>query len=50
MYVLYMYRSVMVMDDVRVGQLALFSESILKQLVNSAGLGHIDAVLEPVLM
>ena len=40
----------MVSEDTKVGQLAVFSEDILKELVNSAGLGHIDAVLQPVLM
>lgn len=40
----------MVADDLRVGQLAVFSENLLKELVSSAGLGHIDAVLHPVLV
>ena len=40
----------MVAEDTRVGQLAVFSEDVLKELVSSAGLGHIDAVLQPVLV
>ena len=39
-----------VSEDTKLGQLAVFSEDILKELVSSAGLGHIDAVLQPVLM
>ena len=45
-----LYRAELVSEDTNVGQLAVFSEDILKELVSSAGLGHIDAVLQPVLM
>lgn len=49
-YTYALYRAVVVSEDTKVGRLAVFSEDILKELVSSAGLGHIDAVLQPVLM